>query len=611
MYLDWNKTDRQFYVIDIETESLNPSKIWCMCWKNIKTGETGECISLDQIRSFFGCAGSACFIGHNLIGFDSYVLNRLAGTRLSPSNSIDTLILSTLYNPSLEGGHSLAAWGETLGKDKIDFNDWSKLSSEMLTYCHRDVEITAELFIKLVRVLNKINFSEKSIWIQHRFIGLLERQKKNGFYFDGQRAITLYQEIRKAEDELTERIRNVFPAELSLHCSYQNAFKNNGDYTKRYDGHVLTYPKVELLENGGYRTYGYVDFNIGSPKQRIAKLLALGWEPEEFTAVTANGGGGNPRPFDHGDLSPSLKQFLEDKDVPEVELIARWMSFNGRANMINTWMDNWNENTHCIHGSLFVAGTLRVKHSKPNTANIPGVRVDKSGIVLRGEQGYYTYESRDLWTARPNRFLVGTDAAGLELRMLANALNRPAFTDTVLNGDPHQYNADTVGITRPLAKTLLYAIQYGAQAGKVASIIKSTKPEGAKIRQQFLDRLGLTGVMESAQSEQANGRIELVDGSMVRCPSPHSSLNYKLQGSGARVMAMGAIILEQYIRRDGLDSLKVGDIHDEWQYDVHPRDAERHAKRSVQAIREAGEELNLNIALDGTAKKGLTWAETH
>lgn len=612
MYLDWEKEDRSYYTIDIECDSLKPTRLWCMCWEDIKTGETGECYSPNEVLSFFKRSHNGIYIGHNILGFDGPVLNRMAGTSLSAANCIDTLILSTLYSPALEGGHSLGNWGVIFKKPKGDFHDFAGgLTPEMLKYCRQDVAITTELFKKLTRVLSKIGFSEKSVWIQHRFMALLERQKKNGFYFDGPRALSLYRDIRKAESELTERIRNVFPAQLTHVATYKSSRNLDGGHSKQYLRHAQEFVRLDDIDGGGYQAFGLVDFNIGSPQQRIAKLVELGWEPQEFTAVTRKGGGGNPKPFDKGDLSPSLQQFLEDKNIPEVELIARWMSFNGRANMINTWMDNWNENTHCIHGSLFVAGTLRLKHSGPNTANIPGVRVDKSGVVLRGEQGYYTYESRDLWVARPNRLLVGTDAAGLELRMLANALNRPAFTETFLNGDPHQYNADTVGITRPLAKTLLYAIQYGAQAGKVASIIKSSKSEGAKVRQQFLDRLGLTGVMEGAQAEQADGRIRLVDGSMVRCPSPHSSLNYKLQGSGARVMAMGAIILEQYIRRDGLDSLKVGDIHDEWQYDVHPRDAERHAERSVQAIREAGEELNLNIALDGTAKKGLTWAETH
>lgn len=76
-------------------------------------------------------------------------------------------------------------------------------------------------------------------------------------------------------------------------------------------------------------------------------------------------------------------------------------------------------------------------------------------------------------------------------------------------------------------------------------------------------------------------------------------------------MSLASILLRRRIRHLGLDSRKVGDIHDEWQFDVHPRDAESHARESVQAIRKAGELLKLNVPFDGEAKQGLTWAETH
>ncbi len=76
-------------------------------------------------------------------------------------------------------------------------------------------------------------------------------------------------------------------------------------------------------------------------------------------------------------------------------------------------------------------------------------------------------------------------------------------------------------------------------------------------------------------------------------------------------MFQAAIFLEGHIRRGGLDSLKVGDIHDEWQYDVAEEDAEEHSRLSCQAIREAGEELNMNIEMAGVSHIGNNWAETH
>src|SRR3546814_7390741 len=97
----------------------------------------------------------------------------------------------------------------------------------------------------------------------------------------------------------------------------------------------------------------------------------------------------------------------------------------------------------------------------------------------------------------------------------------------------------------------------------------------------------------------------------IRRVSIRSDLNYKLQGGGARVMALGAVILQTYIARNKLDYLKVGDNHDEWQYDCDSSCAGEHAYLAVRAIIESGERLGLNVPLDGESKIGKTWAETH
>lgn len=611
MYLDWDKQDKKVYVIDIETDGLDATKIWVMCWRDVRTGEVGECTTLDQIKAFFAATAGSLYVGHNILKFDGPTLNRLANTVLGVGCCIDTLVLSTLYSPSIAGGHSLAAWGERLNKGKIEFNDWSRLTTEMIEYCHQDVAITAELFVKLIAVLKKIGFSELSVSVQHRITTIVERQHRNGFYFDGRRAIQLFQTLQSEKERLEWMVHQAFPPELEELAHYKKGRKADGTPTAGFLKHREVYESVVLLDDGSYKVYGRIPFNIGSPKQRVEKLESLGWVPQEFTEK------GGATPFIKGKLAPSLEKFLEEHPRPEVEMIARWMIVNGRANMINTWLDNWNEDDGCIHGKLFVADTLRFRHQAPNTANIPAVRVSKTGEVLLGEDGHWTYEARDLWTARPGRCLVGTDAAGLELRMLAHYLNRPEFTEAVINGnqkdgtDVHSYNANLVGVTRPQAKTLIYAILYGAAPPKISKTLDVSVREAAGIRNLFLERLGVGRLIEEVQQEQANGRVTLVDGSKVVCPSPHAALNYRLQGGGARVMAVGAILLEAELRRRKIDSLKVGDIHDEWQYDVDPNYADEHGELAVKAIIKAGEKLNLAVPLDGESKVGKTWAETH
>lgn len=604
MYKDYAERKTGVIVIDIEADSLTPSKIWCMCWKDILTKEKGTIIDMKELREFFEAHRDALFIGHNILRFDGPVLNKFVDARITADNCIDTLIMSMLYHPSLPGGHSLSEWGARLGNAKIDFHDFSRLTPEMIKYCEQDVEVTASLFIRLMKVMDKVGFSERSFAIQHKFMDILERQQKNGFKFNRVEAERFYSELRQMERDYESKIHEAFPPVLEEHGRYKRAYRKDGSFSLQYLRHLETYEKIDLLEDGEYIVYGRTPFNIGSPKQRVEKLEQLGWVPEEFTEK------GTPKPFEKGKMSPSLEKFLENTDMPSVKLIAQWMTINGRANMINTWLENCGDDD-AIHGKLFVADTLRLRHQAPNTANIPAVRSSKEGKVLRGIDGWFTYEARDLWVARKGRLLVGTDASGLELRMLAHYLNRPDFTDQVVNGDPHQYNADLVGITRSHAKTLIYAIMYGAAAPKIAKTLGVTVREGAAVRTMFLEKLGLKELIEECQDEQAKGRVSLVDGSLVICPSPHAALNYKLQGGGARVMAGGAIILESRIARLGLDCLKVGDIHDEWQYDVDPDHAEAHARESIQAIRRSGEALGLNVPLDGDAKIGRTWAETH
>jgi len=599
MYLDWESRPEDVYAIDIETDDLNANVVWVMCWENVKTGETGTCTTLEEIREFFERTRGSFYVGHNALKFDAPTLNRLAGVGITVGRVIDTLILCMLYHPSMPGGHSLDAWGERIGIKKGSFNDWTHLSSEMISYCQQDVKVTAELLRRITNTLVRIGFSELTCYIQHQITSVLHRQQVNGFYFDGPRALVFYQQLRKREEELQDEIRRAFPPERVL-VREANLFTKGGSVTALYQRDAERY-FVERGQSGEtYRAFEDVQFNIGSSKQRAEKLLALGWKPDELTP------GGQPKVTEK-----SLLKFAEDSGIPEVALITKWMSVNGRANMINTWLENWNEADSCIHGKLFVADTLRFRHQAPNTANIPAVRVAKDGAVLRGEDGYYTYEARDLWCSRPGRVLVGTDAAGLELRMLAHFLNRPEFTEQVVNGDPHQYNADLVGVTRPNAKTLIYAALYGAGGPKVAKTLKVSNKEGSRIRQLFLDRLGVQDLMEECQSEHEKGRVWLVDGAGVICPSPHAALNYKLQGSGARVMALASILLNKHIIRKGLDSIKVGDIHDEFQFDVAPNDADEHGKLAVQSIKEAGEQLNLNVPLWGESKKGRTWSETH
>src|SRR5690606_3265930 len=127
--------------------------------------------------------------------------------------------------------------------------------------------------------------------------------------------------------------------------------RKDGQPTAIYERDCERY-EIELYDEGRrYRAYEYVEFNLGSPIQRTEKLVALGWKnwSDEVTKT------GKPKPFEKGKLAPSLELLLETNPIEEIKLIAKWMTINGRANMINTWIEAYNEETGKIHGQLFVA----------------------------------------------------------------------------------------------------------------------------------------------------------------------------------------------------------------------------------------------------------------
>lgn len=609
MYLNYND---HYWCVDIETESLSPEKIWVVCAVNVHTQVektfTDPKAFVEWLDGEKQLGGK--FVFHNGIGFDVPVLNRLWRVGLTIADVIDTLVMSMVYSPSLEGGHSLDEWGVRMRFPKGKFDDFARLSDEMIEYCLQDCRLTRRVFLELLRRMNKEKFSLEGIELEHRSWQLVKAQQKAGFAFNIEGAHCLLALLREKENETRDRILEYWPPKLQPVNEYQRPFKKDGTPSKNYLKHLEEYEKVELSRNrGSYRVYAYVAFNIGSPLQRTEKLLALGWRPREFTDA------GSPRSTIKGKLSPSLEEFVEESGKEEVRLIAKWIEVNARANMINTWIEAYNERTGCIHGSLWLANTLRYRHSNPNTANIPAVRINGSNC-LRGEDGVWTYEARDLWTVRsPDRSLVGVDAKGIQLRVLAHYLNNPAFTEAVLGGDPHSYNQDIGGFSsRAVAKTFIYAFLLGAGDAKVGEIIQGSSRDGKEVKARFINNFpGLANLLDSLQAQLTkSNRIILCDGTPLLVTQPHTRLGYLLQGDESRIMKRAAILTAREVRRRELDVIKVGDIHDEWQNDT----LTAHTNEFVgdvlpNAFRMSGESFKYRLPIDCDSKIGKTWASTH
>lgn len=612
---DFNK----YWAIDIEADSLTPTVIWCMVAINCGTRECRKFTGLSSIREFIQSekqAGSK-FVGHNIIGYDAPSLNRIAKTNLTISDLVDTMVMSMVYSPSFEGGHSLDNWGTRLGMLKGKFNDFSKYTPEMMAYCEQDTRICCEVFVRMVKRMQAMKFTEDGLDIEHRAWQIIQKQHNNGFWFNAQEAHVLYGKLRAIENDLQEKIYEFWPPVLEVVGEYKRPRKKDGNPTENFKRHSEQYVSVRLRnDRDTYEVLDYVYFNIGSPAQRIEKLLALGWKPREFTKPSKTHPNGQPKATEKGQLTPSLVEFVEESGKEEVRLIAQWIEYNSRASMINTWLEAYNENTGCIHGSLWMANTLRYRHSNPNSANIPGVRHDKNKNILRGTDGVFTYESRALWGTRDpvNRRLVGVDAKGIQLRVLAHYLNNDKFTDSVLSEDPHEANKETFGFeSRSLTKTITYAILMGAGDNRIARESKTSIPEAKKNKTKFFTQIPeIPKLIKHLKKElETNGRISLCDGTPIMVSSPHMVIPYLLQGDESRIMKKALIIIDQLIRKEKISALQVGMIHDELQFDVEAKSVGKFKDICYEAFRQAGRAFDYRLPIDGEVSVGATWSETH
>jgi DNA polymerase I-like protein with 3'-5' exonuclease and polymerase domains len=215
--------------------------------------------------------------------------------------------------------------------------------------------------------------------------------------------------------------------------------------------------------------------------------------------------------------------------------------------------------------------------------------------------------------------MVGADLAGIELRMLAHYLARydgGRYGDILLNGDIHQENADKIGISRRLVKTVTYAFLYGAGDQKIGLSYDPSLPpnkakeKGAEIRAAYVAAIdGLDKLLAAVRTAGDKGSIKSIDGRKISVDSPHKALNYLLQ-SGAGVVAKRWMVIADHMNLCP-HTHQLAFIHDELQWETLPANAENFKSHLELAAVEAGEYYNLRIPIAAEGKIGSTWADVH
>ena len=545
-------------ILDIETNSTH-NKIW-MCVTREIGGDVTVWKEASELQKYLDSCD--LIIMHNGICFDAPVLRKSWNITMKQSQMCDTLVLSRLLSPSLEGGHSLAAWGGRLGFPKGDFSDWDAgYSAEMEAYCIQDTLVTEKLYLHLTTELTRNKFEERSIKLEHNVQAVIAKQEESGFKLNERDAIILLSTLQNKLVVLETELQNIFPTKTILRVSEKTGK-----------------PLKPIIE----------PFNPGSRKQIGERLQEKGWKPDKYTET------GQPI-VDEGTL--------EGLDFPEAKAIAEYLLLQKRIAQIQSWLKVVQPDGR-VRGKVITNGAVtgRMTHHSPNMAQVPSCGSP------------YGEDCRDLWIVEKGYKLVGIDASGLELRMLAHYMEDDAYIYEVTQGDIHTANQKAAGLeTRSQAKTFIYAFLYGAGAAKIGKVVGAGAREGQKLIDSFLENTPkLRALREKvARISKSSGSLPGLDGRRLYIRSDHAALNTLLQGAGAIVMKQALVILDERLSKLGVDYKFVANVHDEWQIEVEEAYADMVGKLGVQAIEQAGRVLKMRCPLTGAYKVGNSWKETH
>ena len=573
-------------VFDIETDDLKATLVHCIVAQDMDTGEIYKYPPSKLSEGYELLANADTLIGHNIIGFDIPIVEKFGGVDLSHIPVIDTLVLSRLFNPNRGGGHSLENWGYILKFKKIEFQDYLNYSKEMMDYCVRDVQVNA-LVLKKLREESK-GFSKQCIAIEQNVARIMKQQEVNGFKFDLESALLLLAELREKKQSIEDEVHNTFKPKWVDDKLVNPYIKKDGDLSKR----GLTDDEYQrCLDTNNFEPFmrqTLQDFNLGSRKQIGEYLIDFGWKPERFTPT--------------GQPIVDEKTLSAITHIHEAKLIADFLLLQKRIAQVDSWVEAVQEDGR-VHGFVIPNGAItgRMTHRNPNMAQVPAV------------YSPYGKECRACWTVEEGNVLIGVDASGLEIRMLAHYMNDEEYTNEILNGDIHTANQKLANLeSRDKAKTFIYALMYGAGDEKLGSVVGGSTADGKRARQYFFDnKPTFKSLRDRVQRASAKNYLKGLDGRKLYVRNQHSALNTLLQGAGAIIMKQALVMLDDVLKLNAVEYKFVANIHDEWQIEVPKDKADFIGNFAVDSIVKAGTHFNLRCPLDGEYKIGANWSETH
>ena len=279
---------------------------------------------------------------------------------------------------------------------------------------------------------------------------------------------------------------------------------------------------------------------------------------------------------------------------------------------LETYPNFIHEKTGRIHANFLQCRvpTGRLACTSPNIQQIP-----------------HEDEFRRCFVAEAGNVLVIADYSQIELRILAEVSEDPAFVEAFQRGDDlHLVTAATMygvpmeGVTREqrsAAKRINFGLMYGRGARSLSAQLGTDEERGRELIdeyfanypkvQRFLQRTASRAMRDRTLRTLA-GRVRKFGDAPVsddRGAMRREAMNYPIQGTSADIakLALG------YVREEleGLDAQLINCIHDEFVVECAEDVAEEVAEHTRRAMNQAGEEILEKVPTEVEVATSREW----
>jgi DNA polymerase-1 len=369
--------------------------------------------------------------------------------------------------------------------------------------------------------------------------------------------------------------------------------------------------EMQRIEKEVYAAAGS-EFNIGSPKQ-IGEIL--------FGRMGVPYKGSRTKTGQYKTDEATLAEVAPD--FPIVKLILRHRSL---SKLIGTYVDAlpqlMNEDGR-IHSSFnqTIAATGRLSSANPNLQNIP-VRTPEGAEVRKA------FIPRD-----EHHVLLASDYSQIELRLVAALSQDEGMLDAFKTGkDIHTataaliFDVDYDAVTRVQryqAKTINFAILYGAGATRLTQELEISRSEASELISNYYERFTglkqfMSGTVEQAKEE---GYVSTLLGrkrslrdinsrsSVARALAERMAMNTPIQGTAADMIKLAMIRIHAMLREKGFKTRMILQVHDELVFDAPRDEVEIVTPLIEELMREAIPNLDVPIVVETGV--GENWLEAH